>query len=534
MFVTRKIPVLLGFLFLALLPVAVHAQALQSEALADNRRQSTLETLDRILYEQYTVLTSDRSTEEIRMDLLVKDQLVIWERIQEAQKYLTFYDVADLMSTLADNYYVLRDRMDDLVFQPMELTQAADELKEKLSEYVDMGETMQPEMIVMQDDIPSVPEPPGLALGVGYAIDAISVADGGVESGAGFAQVANVNLSLDLEKVAGLKGTSMFFQALYHQGNSISELAGDWQGVSNMEGPEAVRLFEAWFDQKMFSGHGSLRMGLYNLNTEFYALSSAGLFVNNGFGIGGEFGRSGQNGPSIPPVTSLALRFALHSPSNEYFMIGVFDGVPGDPDDRTRTIIRLNENDGALITAEGGYKLGGYMSPGSRYLKVGVGYWMYTAPHEEILRTDEMGNPFMSQGNQGAYALVEGTVFKEGGNSHDGLTLYGRMGIANKTYNDIGYSWSAGLVYNGLIPGRSNDSVGLAVTSIYAGSDFQDAASISGLQMQTAESVIEFTYSLSVNNWFTIQPDLQYVINPGLGIQTDQTLAAGARLKVGI
>ena len=528
MFVTRKLPVLLVLLIPALLPVVVHAQALQSEALADNRRQSTLETLDRILYEQYTILTSDRASESIRMDLLVKDQLVIWERIYESQKYLTFYDVADLMSDLADNYYVLRERMNELEFQPMELTKSADELRDKLSEYVDMGESTPAEIYVVQEEIPAVPEPPGLMFGAGYAIDAVSMADGGVEGGTGFAQVANLNLSMNLEKAAGLKGASMFFQALYHQGNSISELAGDWQGISNMEGPDAVRLFEAWFDQKMFSGHGSIRMGLYNINSEFYALRSAGLFVNNGFSMGGEFGRSGKNGPSGPPVTSIALRLALHSPNNAYFMLGVLDGVPGDPKDRTRTIIRLSGEDGALITAEGGYK-----STGSQYVKVGVGYWMYTAPHAEILGADEMGNPTMSEGNQGGYALIEGTVFKESSDSHEGLTIYGRMGIANKTYNDIGYSWSAGAVYNGLIPGRSNDAVGLAVTSIYAGADFQDAASISGLQLQSMESVIEFTYSLAINNWFTIQPDLQYVINPGLGLQTDQTLAAGARLKVG-
>ncbi|MBX2822440.1 MAG: carbohydrate porin, partial [Rhodothermaceae bacterium] len=340
-------------------------------------------------------------------------------------------------------------------------------------------------------------------------------------------------VGFDFEKMAGMQGTSLFFHGQYQQGNGISRLAGDWQGISNVEAPDAVRLFQAWVEQTLFSGHGSILLGLYNLNTEFYALNATGLFVNNGFGIGGEFGRSGRNGPSIAPVTSLALRFAVQTPHNNYFMLGVLDGVPGDPEDITRTHISLSTNDGALVNAEGGYKIGDYLAPGSQYLKVGVGYWMYTAPQDEIVNTDERGVPSTSKGNRGWYVLMESTVFNESQNTSDGLTLYGRMGASDKTYNDIGFSWSAGLVYNGLIPGRSSDAVGLAITSIYAGGDFQNAASISGLQLQTAESVIEFTYKLSVAKWLTIQPDLQYVINPGLGLQADKTLAAGGRVMIG-
>ena len=537
MFATRITALLLVFLISTFCSANALAQALESEALADGRRQAVLESLEKIIYEQYTILLSDKPTEDMRMDMLLKDQLVLWERIKESQNSLMFYDVAELMSSLADNYYVLRERMHEMAFQPAELTESANTLRERLSEYVDMEEMTEPGAMpdreAAQDDIPDVPEPPGFAFNAGYTMDAMSMADGGAESGTGIAQVLNVTVGLDLERAAGMKGSSMFFQGLYHQGNGISKLAGDWQGISNNEAPDAIRLFQAWFEQKLFSGRGSILMGLYNLNTEFYALSSAGLFVNNGFGIGAEFGRTGRNGPSIAPVTSLALRFAVQTPSNNYFMLGVLDGVPGDPDDITRTHISLSSEDGALVNAEGGYKFGDYMSPGEQYLKIGVGYWTYTAPQDEILNADDMGIPAASKGNHGWYALMEGTVFNESQNSSDGLTLYARMGVSDKKYNDIGFSWSAGLVYNGLIPGRSNDALGLAITSIIAGDDFQDAAGISGLQLQTAESVIEFTYMLAIANWLTIQPDLQYVINPGLGLQADKTLAAGGRFMIG-
>jgi|GEM_PF-221155 len=534
---TRITALLVVFLFSTFCSANALAQALESEALADGRRQAVLGSLEKIIYEQYTLLLSDKPTEDMRMDMLVKDQLVLWERIKDSQNSLMFYDVAELMSSLADNYYALRERMHEMAFQPAELTESANTLKEKLSEYVGMEEMtmprVRPEREAVQDEIPDVPEPPGLVLNAGYTMDAMSMVEGGAESGTGIAHVLDVAVGLDLERALGMRGSSMFFQGLYYQGNGISKLAGDWQGISNNEAPDAIRLFQAWFEQKLFSGRGSVLMGLYDLNTEFYALSSTGLFVNNGFSVGAEFGRTGRNGPSIAPVTSLALRFAVQTPSNNYLMLGVLDGVPGDPQDITRTHISLSPDDGALVNAEGGYKIGEYMSHGEQYLKIGVGYWAYTAAQDEILSADEMGIPATSKGNHGWYVLMEGTVFNESQNTSDGLTLYGRMGVSDKTYNDIGFSWSAGFVYNGLIPGRSNDALGLAITSIFAGGDFQDAVSTSGLQLQTAESVIEFTYMLSVAKWLTIQPDLQYVINPGLGLQAGKTLAAGGRFMVG-
>jgi porin len=51
--------------------------------------------------------------------------------------------------------------------------------------------------------------------------------------------------------------------------------------------------------------------------------------------------------------------------------------------------------------------------------------------------------------------------------------------------------------------------------------------------------VIEATYRLRLTPWFKVQPDLQYVINPGAGIPTPQSptplknaLVAGIRVPV--
>lgn len=59
-----------------------------------------------------------------------------------------------------------------------------------------------------------------------------------------------------------------------------------------------------------------------------------------------------MDGPSIFPATSLAARARFAFTENVSLQAGVFDGVPGDLDDPSRTAINLEHGDGALIAAE--------------------------------------------------------------------------------------------------------------------------------------------------------------------------------------
>lgn len=101
-----------------------------------------------------------------------------------------------------------------------------------------------------------------------------------------------------------------------------------------------------------------MRFGLYDLNSEFDAIDTAGLFVNSSFGIGPDYSQSGQNGPSIFPTTSVALRLAYQVTEHYYLQAAVLDGVPGDPNNNKGTHIQFNRGDGLLYAAEFGYHQG--------------------------------------------------------------------------------------------------------------------------------------------------------------------------------
>ena len=94
---------------------------------------------------------------------------------------------------------------------------------------------------------------------------------------------------------------------LNNSGGAPNDVAGTLQGVDNIEvRTPRLRLFELWLEQSL--GPASVRAGLYNLNSEFYADDAAGQLLAPAFGIGSELAATGPNGPSIFPSTALGVR----------------------------------------------------------------------------------------------------------------------------------------------------------------------------------------------------------------------------------
>ena len=148
---------------------------------------------------------------------------------------------------------------------------------------------------------------PGLA----YVGAAFVNLGGGVRRGGTYSSNLNLRLNVDGAVLFDWPDTTAYLDALWLQGGSPSSFIGDAQGVSSISAPNAVKLYEAWVQKNFLDNRVSVLGGLYDLNSEFYRLQSAGLFFNSSFGIGPEFGQSGVEGPSIFPSTSVGMRVAF-------------------------------------------------------------------------------------------------------------------------------------------------------------------------------------------------------------------------------
>ncbi len=121
----------------------------------------------------------------------------------------------------------------------------------------------------------------------------------------------DLTMTIDAEKKWDMKGATFFFYVLGDGGDDPSgDYVGDVQGFDNIESPDTWKLYEIWYQQSFNNEKFSFLFGLFDLNSEFDVIETAGLFSNSSHGIGPDFSQSGANGPSIFPTTSLSLRLA--------------------------------------------------------------------------------------------------------------------------------------------------------------------------------------------------------------------------------
>jgi porin len=154
----------------------------------------------------------------------------------------------------------------------------------------------------------------------GTAFDDIA---GGVRRGTTYLGTLRLQLTFNRSQ----SGTSAFVAVLNEHGGFPSDFTGDAQGVSSLAGPNQWRLEEAWLQQNFFKAQLSVLIGRYDLNTEFYRLQSAGLFLNSSFGVGPEFSQSGTRGPSIYPNTTSAIRITYRPVTSLVMRAAAFDGL---------------------------------------------------------------------------------------------------------------------------------------------------------------------------------------------------------------
>lgn len=328
-----------------------------------------------------------------------------------------------------------------------------------------------------------------------YTGEVVSVADGGLRRGTRYLDNLDIVMEADLEALTGWRGAELHVYGLYNNGKSISNLVGDAQAVSNIEtGKRKLRLYEAWIDQT-FGEHISLKAGRYDLNSEFDSLETAGLFVGSAHGIGTDIAQTGLNGPSIFPETSLAARLEVKPAKGWALRTAILDGAPG-----------IGGDHGALLIGEAEAPM-----LGGRLL---LGHWRYTARFD-----DHAGG--RRRGNAGVYLRGEAPIAS---GPMGELAGFFRVGIASGRLNMFDRFASAGLKLTG--PWAEEDELGLAFATAFTARDYR--AAFGGGKSETA---VELTYRTPIAGWFTVQPHVQYVRNPGADPTIGDAIVLGMRFE---
>lgn len=104
----------------------------------------------------------------------------------------------------------------------------------------------------------------------------------------------------------------------------------------------------------------------------------------------------------------------------------------------------------------------------------------------------------------------------------DKLTIFARYGVRDRDAYLTNSSWSTGLQYTGIIPGRPDDIIAFAYGQILG----------KGKDLPAQEKLAEWYYKVKVSEKIAISPIIQYLIDPQGNPSADNVVALGIRSQV--
>ncbi len=364
--------------------------------------------------------------------------------------------------------------------------------------------------------------------GIAFAGSLISewsdVFRGGIDQKSAFRFLLDLNLSLDLSKLAGIEGGSVFLDFQTADAGSGAQFYGEFQTYSNIAIDGSItQLSQAYYEQWLFDRALRVKVGKVDANTEFAYIASAGGFINASSGFT----------PTIfalptYPNASTSVNLFVYPSEHTYLGAGVYDGataVDGVPTGSRgpSTFFSDDESDDWFFIAEAGVTLESFGSMNDA--RAAVGGWWHTGDFTAFSGGNE-------DGAGGFYALAEARVWGPQAEESDaacpccdGLFVFAQYGWAQDAVSVATQQIGGGVTLVGTFASRENDSTGLYISYV----DFtNDASGLYG----ASETSFELFYDIALTPSVHLKPDLQYFVNPGLDASTDDALVGTLRLTI--
>lgn len=373
-------------------------------------------------------------------------------------------------------------------------------------------------------------DPPGpgvLHAGAWYTADILTNLAGGVRTGTAYLDYAGIAVEFDAGQALGLTPLRLFASFAHVNRTTFSDVySGDAMVVSNIDADRVQHLLEAWVERGFdVAGPGSLRVGLYDLNSEFDSTETRGLFLNSAYGIGHEIAQTGHAGPSIFPAPGLGVRFAWRPTGRWLIKLAVLDGSPASTGPASRPRWHLSTSEGALGVAETTF----FVTPGN---VISLGHWRYTGAYPDLRPAVAEGEKADRYDNRGTYLAAEYSPTREGVEPR--WRFFVRAGHANSRVNAFDRHAALGLTVATGGPTRWGGWLGLAASEARLGPSGAGDQPPGERRRSGRERNLELTWRVPLSEHVVLQPDLQYIMNPGALGGLDDAIVAGLRLELTI
>jgi porin len=400
----------------------------------------------------------------------------------------------------------------------------------------------------------------GMTLSILETSEVLGNPAGGVQRGSAYDGLTQAILQMDTQRAFQLYGGTFNVSGLQIHGNNLSaQNLYTFQTASGIEADRATRLWEIWYQQKFLEEDRlDVKVGQQSLDQEFMVSQNAGLFVNTMFGWPMLPSADLPGGGPAYPLSAPGVRVRLRPINPLNILLGVFNGSPvvnntGDPQQQNPSGVNFPLNGGTLAIAElqysypavGGMVYGNGSEPLARLYKIGFWYDTENFADQELDNTGvslanpkSTGIPATHSGDYSIYAVADQMIWRDP-KDEDGdraISFFVRaLGAPEEDRNVIDLSMNAGFTFHEPIMHRDDDTCGVgmgyAKVGNHAADVDRDITYYTGAfhPVQRGETFVEATYQYQLTAWCQLQPDFQYVFNPGAGIANPN--APGQRVK---
>src|SRR6266478_514923 len=335
----------------------------------------------------------------------------------------------------------------------------------------------------------------GITFTFNYTNDFLANVRGGIGPGAVAIGVFQPQLDLDLQKLLGWEGGKFHTHGLITHGPLFSPTyLNNILAVSNLEAGPVARLYSFWYEQNAFNDRLSVRAGLMSADSQFLQSQTAANFINNAISWPTFLAANLPAGGPAYPLPAPGVRVRI-KPADEWaFQAAVFSGDPsgGNGSNQpaalpTGTVVSFRG--GAFFIAEASYLPNEGKDAKGLPGAYRIGAWYHTSSRFGDQRFDNTG-----------------------------------LSLADPQSTGIPLNHTGDAGVNGLIPLRPNDKVGVAAAYARVGDNARGLDADTGFfgnfffPVRSGETMIEMMYQAQMAPWWTLQPEVQYIIRPGAGV----------------
>ena len=394
----------------------------------------------------------------------------------------------------------------------------------------------------------------GVELSASYTNNIAGNPVGGMTQSFAYADNFSFGMQLDFEKLIKWQGLTLTVSALDRNGSNLSARnIGNQFTVQQVYGTETVVFYALVLEQRLLEDKLGIKLGRFSTGDDFASSPLYWLYMNNGI----------DGNPQALPVNTAFTSYPASvwgarlrvDPSPEWFaMGGIYQATSLNLYRDHGLDWSINNSDGVLMIGQVGWtpeffkkpaaaskpsdgkslaegKTVKPVSPDAGMQGLPGHYWFgaYYSPWQFA----QFGSTETASNSYGFYWHADQMVWQEEPGSDQGLTLWSAFVLSpQQNISKLPFQVNSGIVYKGLVPARDHDTTMLGFVYGNFSDDYAGTVAATGAGTPSYEIALEAGYRIQVTKFAYIQPNVQWIINPGGTGNIPNALVLGAQMNV--